>query len=528
MIKPIVYNTLKEILPDLPLHLEYPANEKHGDYALTSAFALARVEKRNPLEIANEIARKISSPLFSKVEVMPPGFVNLFLSPEFLYTSLQKMNVDKLTSPRPKREKVLIEFVSVNPTGPCNVVSARAGAVGDSLVRIFRFLGDDVRSEFYVCDTGGQIESLGQSLLARVEELNGAPFLPPPDGYVGEYLIPIAKEFVASGLRKDVATASRYSVEQIVKQQKETLKKFRIVFDRWFYEHEIYEKKLDERVIHILKTKNLLFEQEGALWFKSTAFGDTRDRVIQTRNGKHTYLLPDIAYHWDKFDRGFDRLLTLLGPDHQGHVPSLKSGVKAIGLPVDKLDVMIVQQVNLVKGEKILPMSKRGGVFVTLDELMDKIPVDVIRFFFLMRTPSQPLDFDIELALTETEENPVYYIQYAHARIASIINFAQKKKIPAGDDPNLKLLTEPETLRLVKQILIFHEIIEHCWSTLEPHHLVYYLLELANRFHYFYQKHQVVSDRVEISRARLFLVNKVKEVIRCGLDLLGITSPDKM
>ena len=528
MIKHLVEQTIKTLLPDMPVMLEYPANEKNGDYALTTAFILSKQQKRNPLDLAREIAARLSSPIFEKVEAIPPGFVNIFLSPRFFWENLQgfEANPDALAPAAGRR--VLIEFVSVNPTGPCNVVSARAAAVGDTLVRIFRFLGDDAKSEFYVCDTGAQIEALGKSLLARVRELHGEPFVPPEDGYVGLYLIPIARDYANQGGSEDLARASRFAVDKIVVQQRADLEKFGVVFDRWYNEHEIYDKKLVEKVLQTLKSKNLLFEQDGALWFQATQLGDVRDRVVQTKDKRHTYLLPDIGYHWDKFDRGFDRLIDLFGPDHQGHAPSLKCGVKAVGLPVERLDVMIVQQVNLVKGEELLAMSKRAGVYVTLDELMAKIPVDVIRFFFLMRTPSQPLDFDIELALKETEENPVYYVQYAHARIASIIAFATEKGIADWHDADLSLLERAEEIKLMKHILIFPEVVERCRSSLEPHYLVYYLIELANNFHYFYQKHQVVSEDRARSQARLFLVGKLKQVINRGLNLLGVSSPEKM
>jgi arginyl-tRNA synthetase len=526
MIRAIVEETIRSILPGIPVALEYPGDEKNGDYALTSAFMLSRLQKRKPLDIAQEIAARLRAPIFEKVEAVPPGFVNIFLTPEFYWQYIKGFEPGPLRTQDKKR--VLIEFVSVNPTGPCNVVSARAAAVGDTLVRIFNFLGDTAHSEFYVCDTGAQIEALGKSLLARVRELQGTPFVKPDDGYVGEYLIPVARAYLDQGGQDDLQHASQFAVDSIVNQQRATLEKFRVVFDHWFYEHSIYEKKLVDRVLEKLREQKLTFEQEGAVWFRATEFGDNRDRVIQTKDGRHTYLLPDIGYHWDKFDRGYDRLLDLFGPDHQGHVPSLKGGIKAVGLPVEKLEVMIVQQVSLVKGEQVLAMSKRAGIYVTLDELMEKVPVDVIRFFFLMRTPSQPLDFDIELALKETEENPVYYAQYAHARIASLLAFAAEQGLKDWSNADLRLLLEPEAVRLMKQVLIFHEVIERCQASLEPHHLVYYLLELANRFHYFYQKHQVVGTDPALSRARLFLVEKVKKVLSRGMSLLGVSSPEKM
>ncbi len=528
MIRNAVEQTIRALLPDVPVMLEYPAKPENGDYALTTAFALAKQQKRNPLDLARQIAARLTSPVFERVEAAPPGFVNIFLSRGFLWENLQGFEANPPPIVPPAGRRVLVEFVSVNPTGPCNVVSARAAAVGDTLVRVLRFLGDDARSEFYVCDTGAQIEALGKSLLARARELQGGTYAPPKDGYVGEYMIPIARAYIDQGGEDNLDQASRFAVDRIVEQQRHTLEKFGVVFDRWFYEHSLYENGQVDKVLEKLKAQNLVFEQDGAVWFKATEFGDNRDRVVKTKDGRHTYLLPDIGYHWDKFERGFDQLLDLFGPDHQGHVPSLKGGVRAMGLPVEKLEVMIVQQVSLVKGEQVLAMSKRAGIYVSLDELMDRIPVDVIRFFFLMRTPSQPLDFDIELALKETEENPVYYVQYAHARIASIIAFAAEQGLPDWARADVRLLQESEALRLTKQILIFPEVVERCRSSLEPHHLVYYLIELANKFHHFYSKHQVVSDDRPVSLARLFLVAKLKQVISRGLDLLGVSSPEKM
>ncbi len=528
MIKNLIEKTIRECRPDIPIYLEHVTNEKNGDYALTAAFILAKQTKRKPLDVANEIVQCLSSPIFEKVEVAPPGFINIFLAPDFLRQQLKTLKGDDFITKKSPGDKVLIEFVSVNPTGPPNVVSARAAAIGDTLVRFFNCLGDTAKSEFYVCDTGTQIENLGQSLLARIKEQRGEPLVIPENGYPGEYLIPIAQDFIKEGLFEDVATASSYSIKRIVEQQRKVLERFGVVFDRWFYEHEIYEKRLVEKVMGVMKDKKLLFKQDGALWFKATEFGDIRDRVIETKDGRHTYLLPDIGYHWNKFDRGFDRLLTILGPDHQGHVPSLKAGVKAMNLPLERLEFMIVQQVNLVKGEKHLAMSKRGGVFVTLAELMEKVPVDVVRFFFLMKAPSQPLDFDVELALKETEENPVYYVQYGHARIASILEFAKEKNITDWEKAKLELLKEIEEIRLIKHLLIFPETIERCLKNLEPHHLIYYLLDLANKFHHFYQQHRVVGEDLELSKARLFLVDKVKTVINHGLNLLGVSSPEKM
>lgn len=525
MIRKDLKNLFKEIFPEEEIFIDYVPKGKQGDYSTNLAFKIAAKTGEKSLKVAQAIAAKIKSPMIAEIIVYPPGFINFVISNEYLLKNLTLKNL-KIASDR--KTKILVEFVSVNPTGPINIVNARAAAIGDTLVRLFNFIGNGAKSEFYVCDTGVQVDILGKSLLARIKQLKGSVYEIPEGGYAGEYLVPIAEDFVAAGLKEELNIISNYAVKQLVEQQKKTLERFGVTFDRWYFEHEIYENQLAEKVFNILKSKGLVFEKDDALWFRATEFGDIRDRVIQTRDKRYTYLLPDIGYHLDKFNRGFDRLLDLFGPDHQGHVPSLKSGVRAIGFPAEQLDVLIVQQVNLIKGEKHWAMSKRDGVFITLDELMAKVPVDVIRFFFLTRAPSQPLDFDLELALKETEENPVYYVQYAYARIKSIINFAQEKGIEDTNNADLSMLKEKEEFALIKQLLKFPEIVEDTVQNLTPHPLSYYLIDLARVFHFFYQQHRVVGEDLSLTPARLFLVSKTAETIKKGLELLGVSSPERM
>jgi arginyl-tRNA synthetase len=360
-----------------------------------------------------------------------------------------------------------------------------------------------------------------------VNELQGKEARIPDDGYHGEYLVPLAQEVRRKGLDSFDAVKD-FSLDYFIRKQKEVLESFGVFFKNWIRESWIRDQGCIEKVLHVLESRDLTFTQDGALFFKTTEYGDSRDRVIVTSDHRYTYLLPDIAYHQNKIDRGYQKMITVLGPDHHGQVKSLTSGIMAVGHPGDVLKVIIVQQVKLKKGGETVSMSKRAGAITTIDELLEKIPRDVARFFFLMRSCSQHLDFDLDLAMKESEENPVYYVQYAHARIRSILKHAAEKGIARVAKPDLSFISEPEEYSLIKQIIKFPEVTEDAVRNLDPYPLTYYLIELARIFHNFYQKHRVVSEDAGLAHARLFLVEKTAETIKCGLELIGVSSPESM
>ncbi|RKX71145.1 arginine--tRNA ligase, partial [candidate division WOR-3 bacterium] len=453
------------------------------------------------------------------------GYLNFKLKSDFIYRELRSYYQSNFGT-KPKSGRVLIEFVSVNPTGPINIVNGRAAALGDVLKRTFNFVGYQAESEYYINDAGRQAELLGLSILARVDQLEGKEFKIPEDGYPGEYLIPVAQKYWELYRKRDLTTARDFGVTEMVKMQKATLSRFNVIFDHWISERFFYREGRVAEVVERLKP--YLFEKDGAIWFRADKFGDEKPRVLKTSDGRYTYLVPDLAYHLYKFERGYDLIINIWGPDHHGYISKIKAGLKALGAEVKKLTILIVQQVNLKSRDGKVAMSKRGGKFITLDALLDDIPLDAIRFFFLMRSPSQPLDFDLDLAKERSQKNPVYYVQYAHARICSILRFAKQEGHYGWDDADLGLLNKPEERDLMIELLKFPDIILAVVNKLEPQKLVYYLIDLATTFHHFYERHRVVSEDRAMSRARLYLVDTLRKVISKGLDLLGVSAPQEM
>ncbi|HIE05440.1 MAG TPA: arginine--tRNA ligase [bacterium (Candidatus Stahlbacteria)] len=505
--------------------LEFPDAQKFGDLSTPFPLSQAKKKKRNPMEIAEQLKSRIQLPLFREVTATPPGYLNFRLSREYLYEQLVCYHKLDFGS-KPRSGRVLIEFVSANPTGPINIVSGRAAALGDVLKRTFNFVGFDAHSEFYINDAGHQTDLFARSLLARVDQLTGKELNIPEDGYPGEYLIPIAEQYRRKYNETDLEKVKGFGISEILKQQKRTLSRFDVHFDHWVNESKMYEEKRVDQVIESLRP--YLFEEDGALWFRAVDFGDEKSRVFRTKDDRYTYLVPDLAYHQFKFERGYDLLIDIWGPDHHGHIPKIRAGLKALGAEENRLLILIAQQVNLLSKSKKVAMSKRGGAFVTLDQLLDEIPRDVVRFFFLMRSPSQPLDFDIDLAKERSEKNPVYYVQYAHARICSILKFATGKGIDDWSNAKLSLLSQAEELNLIFEILKFPDIILAVVDKLEPQKLVYYLMGLATTFHKFYERHRVVGEDRTLSCARVFLVDVLRKIIGQGLSLLGVEAPEKM
>jgi len=511
------------MFPDEEIYIDYVPKQKEGDYSTNLAFKIAARKNEEPMKVADWTAKKIEHPMIADIKIYPPGFINFIISNDYLVRNLTQdfeINIGK-------GKKILVEFVSANPTGPINIVSARAAAVGDSLVKLLKMTGFDAYAEYYVNDTGHQTELLAESVRVRMDQILGKEASIPEDGYHGEYLIDVAKLALTQKI-DTVKEIKKFALNYFIKVHKTSLENFGVTFDNWVYESEIYKMGLIEQVLDKLNKKNLVYKKEGAHYFKATEYGDTEDRVIITSDGRNTYLLPDLAYHLGKIDRRYDQLINIWGPDHHGYIKRLTGGIVALGFPKDIIKVIIVQEVKLKKGNQYIKMSKRAGTFSTLDELLSTVSKDVARFFFLMRSCSQHLDFDLDLAIKQSEENPVYYVQYGHARIISILRFAKEKEIDYIGKFNSSLIKEKEEFDLIKQILRFPEIIEDAVKNMDPYPITYYLIDLAHAFHYFYQKHRVVSEDHVLTQARLFLVSRTADTIRKGLELLGVSCPERM
>jgi arginyl-tRNA synthetase len=524
MIRRELKKILQQIVPGEEILIDYVPKGKPGDYATNVALKIASKRGESPLAVAENLIKKFTNPMISGVTICEPGFINFEISKHYLLDLLRQ---ESATIDIGEGKKILVEFVSVNPTGPINIAAARAAAVGDSLVRILNKSGFRASAEYYINDTGRQIDLLAESVKQRMNELSGKESQIPENGYHGEYIKEVAQELLSKNI-DTLEDIKNYSVQYFVNKHKETLENFGVVFDCWTYESGIYKKGLVDTVLKILQDKKLTYEKDSALYFKTKEFGDSDDRVIITSDQRNTYLLPDIAYHLDKIQRNFDTLINIWGPDHHGYIKRLKGGIRALGYANDILKIIIAQEVKLKKGGEFLTMSKRAGTFTTLNELLEQVPKDVVRFFFLMRSNSQHLDFDLDLALKASEENPVYYVQYAHARIKSIIAFAKDQDVEFQEDVDLSLISEKEEISLAKEIMKFPEILEDIARTYEPYLMTYYLINLAQCFHCFYQKHRVVTDEKQRTHARLFLITKTAEVLHKGLGLLGVSCPEKM
>jgi arginyl-tRNA synthetase len=523
MVRDDIRDILQRLFPEEEITVDYVPKDKDGDYYTNLGFKIASRECKNPEEIAQRIAAQISSPIIKQTTVHRPAFINFTLSEKYLYEQFTRdpaVNIGK-------GKRVLIEFVSANPTGPINVVSARAAAVGSSLIRLLKKTGYDADAEYYINDTGRQTDLLAESVYQRSLEMKGGRAQIPEDGYHGEYLKEVAREVIEKWLESH-EDIKQYSIEYFIRNHQEVMRNFDVSFDLWTRESEIYKGNYVDRVLNTLKEKDLTYTEDGALFFKTTEYGDDKDRVIITSDERNTYLLPDIAYHLHKLERKYDRLIDIWGPDHQGHIKGILGGTQALGYARDILRVLIVQEVKIKERGKLLTMSKRAGTFAALSDLLEKVPKDVIRFFFLMRSSSQHLEFDIDLALKQSEENPVYYVQYAHARIQSIIKHADQSGIDLPKHADLSLLKEKEELGLIKDILKYEEILHDAVQNLEPYMITYYLIDLAHDFHLFYQRHRVIGEDRKLSQARLYLIQKTAMTIKDGLELLGVSCPEKM
>ncbi|MCK4575116.1 arginine--tRNA ligase [candidate division WOR-3 bacterium] len=518
--------------------IETPPKSEFGDFSLNVSSLLPKSSSISIGEFLDTMVYALEErkDVFKKVEKRG-AFINLFLNENYLFSQLNNVIKagERFGSNNIGRDrKVLVEFVSANPTGPLNIVSARAAAVGDVLVNLLNYSGYEADAEFYINDAGRQIEMLGISAEGRFQELHGREVEIPEDGYKGEYIKDCVSKFIDDEKVNSMDEETRinffkeYVKDEMVKQQRSSLERFGVRFKKWISEKAILEQFSTKKVLDVLRKRGDVYEKDGAIWFETTKYGDDKDRVLIKQNGTHTYIVSDASYHKSKFERGYEHLINLWGPDHHGDILRLKAAVEAFGNDPQNLEIIIVQYVTLVSHGKKKKMSKRAGRFVTLDELLETVDKDAIRFFFLMRKTTAHLDFDIELAKTLSLENPVYYTKYCHARTVNIENYAREKGIIEIDEPDISLLTEPQEKEIAKMILLFPDVVENATERRDVHRIPYYLLELSKVFHSYYQKVRIVTDNVPLTVVRLFLVKAVQQVIKNGLTLIGVSAPEKM
>jgi len=526
-------------LPEVTI--EHPQNPEHGDYASSFPLKLARTVGINPLTIANDMAG-LMVPIseIDNITVAAPGFINFTLKSDWLTRQVDLIlaagdsygNVDLGQGSR-----VQIEFVSVNPTGPLHVGHGRGAILGSTLASVLATAGYKVEKEYYINNAGSQIGTFYRSLYARYRQCLGIDAEMPADGYLGGYMVDLAKEIVAEEGDKfvslpepeAVSQLGRLGLEKMIKLIKSDLDLLKVSFDVWFSEQSLYDNGQYQAVMSLLRQGGYIAEKENATWFVSTALGEDKDNVVVRSDGSPTYFATDIAYHYNKFlERKFDRVINIWGADHQGHISRMKAVVGALGIDPEQLEVIISQMVTLRRGDELVRVSKRSGDIITLREVVDEVGADACRFFFLSRSADSQMDFDLELAKKESADNPVYYVQYAHARIASILRLAQERGIDYSDGDVSLLTTEPE-LTLIRKMLLLPEIVEVVAQTLEPHHLTYYAQDLATVFHSFYKQCRVVSkDDEALTKARLRLVQAAKLVLAKALHLMGMTAPESM
>ena len=550
--------------------VDFPKREEWGDLSSSVAMLIAKQEKRPPLEVAHVIADQLqaSCAFLEKVSVAPPGFLNFTLRPDCWFSVLEEIERtgDRYGHSKiGQGQRVLLEFVSANPTGPLHMGHGRGAALGEALARLLRAAGYAVDKEYYINDAGRQMKLLADSVYARYLELHGRECSFPEDGYHGDYIKTLAqamdREKSTHLLTLNPEDARRecgqWASHELVQAIKEDLAQFGVEFETWYSEASLFSSGRIQAALHDLEQRDLVFTQDGATWFRSSRFQDEKDRVVCKQDGDYTYLASDIAYHFDKVRRGYEWLINIWGADHHGYVPRMQAVIKAFGYGDDCLRVVLVQMVRLLRGGKKVEMSKRAGEFVTLQDVVNEVGADAAKFFFLMRRSDTHLEFDLELAKKQSAENPVYYVQYAHARLASLFRTAQERGFfvsPVGEAP-LSALVQPEEIRLMKQLSSFPGLLEASAKALEPHRITFYLLELAGFLHVFYYKHRVLPPRVddvkeeasgepdhdeesselvrevlsrELTMARLVLLKQVQTVIKNGLLLLGVSAPEKM
>ena len=530
-----------ETMPEI--QLEHPGNPDHGDFATNLPLRLARATRINPLELAQALVDRVpESPLIGQVEAAPPGFINFRLNEDWLQQQVEEVrqagssfgNLESRAG-----HPVMIEFVSVNPTGPVHVGHTRGAVLGSALANVLEAAGYQVTREYYVNDAGSQMDAFYRSVLARYRQFLGQTAAMPSNGYMGDYIQDLAREIAESAGDRFLSLTEEQAIreigdlgrEKMVDLIREDLGRIGVEFDNWFSERTLFDSGEYDEALKLLQDQGYLSQRENAVWFNSTMLGDEKDNVVVRSSGEPTYFASDIAYHYNKFKgRGYESVVNIWGADHQGHIPRVKAAVEGLGIDPSRLTILIAQMVTLKRGDEVVRASKRTGDFVTLRELADEVGRDACRFFFLSRTPSTQMEFDLELAKKESAENPVYYVQYAHARNASILSLARERNIDWSNG-DVSLLTHPSELALMRGILRLPELVQQMAQTLEPHHLAHYTMELATAFHGFYENCRVISanpEDADLSLARLKLVESAQIVFRRSLELMGMSVPDRM
>jgi len=526
------------VLPEVTV--EHPQNPEHGDYASSLPLKLARATGGSPLTIAEDlVGLVVPSPEIDSITLAPPGFINFTLKSDWLTSQVDSIllagesygNIDL-----GRGSRVQLEFVSVNPTGPLHVGHGRGAILGNTLANVLAAAGYKVEKEYYVNDAGSQIDAFYRSLYARYQQCLSIDAEMPSDGYFGNYMVDLAKEIIAEEGDRFLSLPPKEAIPELghiglvkmMEQIKSDLGQLGVSFDVWFSEQSLFDKGQYQRAMSLLRQGGYIGKKEEATWFVSTALGEDKDNVVVRSDGSPTYFASDIAYHYNKFlERKFDKVINIWGADHQGHISRMKVVVSALGIAPERLVVIISQMVTLSRGGELVKVSKRSGDIITLREVIDEVGADACRFFFASRSTDSQMDFDLELAKKQSADNPVYYVQYAHARIASILRLAQQRGISYGDGNVSLLTTEPE-LTLIRKMLLLPEMVEVVAHTLEPHHLAYYAQELATVFHSFYKQCRVISPDEALTKARLKLVEAAKTVLARTLHLMGMTAPDKM
>jgi arginyl-tRNA synthetase len=536
-IKQIIESLLEESIKQIGLvcteiKLEIPSQRKNGDYSTNVALELKKDSLKNPLEIAKLIVDNVEeNSIVEKIEIAGPGFINFFIKKDYYFKKINeiiKQDKDYGKSNLGNGKKINIEFVSANPTGILHVGTARGAAYGDSLARIYKFAGFIPTKEYYINDGGNQIENLGLSIKTRYENLCGINTVLPSDGYYGKEIIEIAENIYQESKDTKLKESNDYFKDQGIKvlmnRIKEDLKNFRVEFDIWTSEKEIRKSGKIEECLKILDDMGNIYEDDGAKWLRTSKYGDEKDRVIIKKDGTYTYIVPDIAYHLDKISRGYDKLIDVLGADHHGYLSRLKAAIDALGYDKNKLEIKLLQMVKLIKNGEEIKMSKRTGQTITISELIDEVGVDAARYFFSSKSLDTQMNFDITLATKKSNENPVYYIQYAHARICSIL-----KNVNIKHDINeYKTITSDISIDLIKKVLEFESVVETAAIKQIPHIIPTYLYELAALFHNYYNNEKILSDDKIYTYERINLINIVKITIKNGLDLIGVNAFEEM
>lgn len=523
-----------------PIVLEKPKDKNHGDFATAIAMQLARIAKKSPRLIADEIVNHLNQTEASieKVEIAGPGFINFFIKEDFLGSIIPAIIKEGETygkSTTGQNKRIQVEFVSVNPTGDLHLGHARGAAFGDVLCNVLAAAGYQVEREYYINDAGNQIDNLALSVEARYLQALGQDASMPEDGYYGEDIIQIGKKlseeyddkWVHSKREERLAFFREYGLNYELGKIKEDLESFRVTFDSWFSERSLYKEGKITEALQVLD--KYTYEKDGATWFRSTEFGDDKDRVLVKQDGSYTYLTPDIAYHKNKLDRGFDQIINVWGADHHGYIPRMRAAIQALGYPIDKFSVKIIQMVNLYENGEKLRMSKRTGKAVALRELMEEVGVDAVRYYFVTRSNDSQLDFDMDLARSESNDNPVFYVQYAHARICTMLKQAEAKGFTIDDSADVSLLTREKETDLLKQLAKFPQVIADAAEKQTPHKVTQYVFDLASLLHSFYNAEKVLDiENQELTKARILLMKAVKITLANALRVLGVTAPEKM